>query len=206
MTYRFQLDHRKTTPYPPQTNGQMERVNSTLVSILCKTIHDSKRDWNVKLTSALQAYQTTFKVTTQATPFPLVYGLDATLPIEFEVESLQVAVDLHFTDSQSLKNRLTTLEELDERRRMRAQHIEVIQRRRKITFDRRHKKRTLRPCMMVLLQDARKLEFPDKFDAVWLGPFLIHEAFPNNSLQLETLNGESFLTRTSGSRCKEYRA
>ena len=56
--------------------------------------------------------------------------------------------------------------------------------------------------MMVLIQDARKLEFPGKFDAVWLGPYLVTEAFPNNSLQLETLNRESFPTRTLGYRCK----
>jgi hypothetical protein len=135
-----------------------------------------------------------------------VYGLEATLPIEFEVEPLRVAIGSRLTDSQSLKNRLTTLEALEEKRRMAAQHIEAIQRRRKITFDKRHKKRTLRPGMMVMIQDARKLEFPGKFDAVWLGPYLVHEAFPNNSLQLETLNDELFPTRTSGSMCKEYRA
>lgn len=88
---------------------------------------------------------------------------------------------------------------------MSAQHIEAIQRRRKITFDKKHKKRTLRPGMMVMLQDGRKLEFPGKFDAVWLGPYLIREVFPNNSVQLETLNGEVFPTRTAGSRCKQYR-
>ena len=88
MIDRFKKDHRKTTPYHPHTNGQTERVNRILVSILRKTIHDSKRDWDVKLTVALWAYRTTFKVTTQATSFSLVYGLEATLPIEFEVESL----------------------------------------------------------------------------------------------------------------------
>ena len=62
------------------------------------------------------------------------------------------------------------------------------------------------PGMMVMIQDARKLDFPGKFDAVWLGPYLVREAFPNNSLQLETLNGESFPTRTAGSWCKEYKA
>jgi hypothetical protein len=206
MTDKYQIDHRKTTLYHPQTNGQTERVNGTLVSILRKTIMDSKRDWDVKLTAALWAYRTTFKVTTQATPFSLVYGLEATLPIEFEVESLRVAIGSRLTDSQSLKNRLTDLEELDERRRMAAQHIEAIQRRRKITFDKRHKKRALRPGMMVMIQDARKLDFPGKFDAVWLGRYLVREVFPNNSMQLETLNGEAFPTRTAGSRCKEYRA
>ena len=135
LTARFKIDHRKTTPYHPQTNGQTERVNGTLVSILRKTVLDSKRDWDIKLTMALWAYRTTFKVTTQATPLSLVYGLEATLPIEFKVEFLRVAVKTRLTDSQSLRTRLTTLEELDERRRMSAQHIKAIQRRRKITFD-----------------------------------------------------------------------
>ena len=58
--------------------------------------------------------------------------------------------------------------------------------------------------MMVMIQDARKLEFPGKFDAVWLGLYLVREVFPNNSMQLEALNGENFPTRTTGSRCKEY--
>lgn len=136
------------------------------MKILCKTVHNSKRDWDVKLTTALWAYQMIFKVTTQVTSFSMVYGLEATLPIEFEVECLRVAVDSRLKDTQSLNNRLTTLEELDERQKMGAQHIKVIQRRRKITFDKHQKTRTLRPCMMVLLPDARKLEFPDKFDAV----------------------------------------
>ena len=60
--------------------------------------------------------------------------------------------------------------------------------------------------MMVLIQDVRKVKFPGKFDAVWLVPYLVNETFPNKSLQLETLNGESFPTRTLGSKCKEYRA
>lgn len=95
-----------------------------------------------------------------------MYGLEAILPIEFEVESLWVAISTRLTDSQSLRNRLTTLEELDELRRMVAQHIEAIQRRKKITFDKRHKKQALRQGIMVVIQDARKLVFPRKYDAV----------------------------------------
>ena len=105
--------------------------------------------------AALRAYRTTFK---------------ATLPIKFEVESLQVVVQSRLTDNQSLKYRLTTLEALDESCRASVQHIEAIQRWRKITFDKRHKTHILRPGMMDLLQDAGKLDFSGKFDAVWLGP------------------------------------
>ena len=44
MPDKFQIDHRKTISYHPQTNGQTERVNGILVSILRKTVLDSKRN------------------------------------------------------------------------------------------------------------------------------------------------------------------
>ena len=153
---------------------------------------DLKRYWDVKLTAALWAYRATFKVTTRATLFSLVFGIEATLPIEFEVEALRVAVGSQLPVKQSLRNMLTDLEELDERCRVAAQHIEAIQRQNKIIFDKRNKKGTLEPGMMVMMQDARKLDFPGKFDALWLGPYVVKAVFPNNSLELETLNGENF--------------
>ena len=79
-----------------------------------------------------------------------------------------------------------------------AQHIEAIQQSRKNIFDKQHKKLSLRSGMLVLLRDARKLDFRGILDVVWLGPYLIGEVFPNNSAQLETLNGEYFPTHTSG--------
>ena len=205
MTKRFDINHRMTTPYHPQTNGNTERVNQTLVNILRKTVQDSKRDWDTKLPAALWAYRTTYKVTTKATPFSLVYGVESILPIEFEVQSLRIAVNERLTMAPSLVERLLMLESLDEVRRASAQHVEAIQRRRKLAFDKRHKKRSLVPGMLVMLQDARKIDFPGKFDAVWMGPYMIVEAYPNNSVQLQTLNGEVFPTRTSGNRCKEYK-
>ena len=111
---KLQIDHRKTIPYHLQTNGQTERVNGILVNILRKTVLDSKRDWDVKLTTALWAYRTTYKVTTQATLFSLVYGLEATLPIEYEMESLRVAIGSRLTENQSLRNKLIDLKELNE--------------------------------------------------------------------------------------------
>jgi hypothetical protein len=59
--------------------------------------------------------------------------------------------------------------------------------------------------MWVMVQDARKLEFLAKFDALWTGPYVIKEVIPNNSVQLKTIDGLDFPTRTNGSRCKEYK-
>ena len=136
------------------------------MSILRKTIMVSNRDWDIKLNAALWAYRITFKVITHATLFSVVYGIEAILPIEFEVESLRVAVATRLNDSQSLKNRLTEFEELDKKRRRAAQHIKAIQMRRKIIFDKRNKKRALQPGMMVMIQDGKKKDFPGKCDAV----------------------------------------
>ena len=36
--------------------------------------------------------------------------------------------------------------------------------------------------MMVMIQDARKMDFLSKFDALWLGPYVVKAVFPNNSL------------------------
>ena len=58
-------------------------------------------------------------------------------------------------------------------------------------------RRTLTPGTMVMLQDGKKLEFPGKFDAIWLGPYWIMDSYPNNTLQLATLDGTYFPTRTS---------
>ena len=44
--------------------------------------------------SALWAYRTSTKTTTGFTPFQLVYDLEAVLPIECEIPSLQLAIEL----------------------------------------------------------------------------------------------------------------
>ena len=85
-------------------------------------------------------------------------------------------------DSQSLKEWLARLEALNEGRQLATQHVETIQRRRKVAFDKRQHKRILLPGMWVMVQDARKLEFLAKFDVLWTGPYVIKEVFPNNSV------------------------
>jgi hypothetical protein len=103
------------------------------------------------------------------------------------------------------KDQLAWLESLNERRQLAAQHVEVTQRHRKVAFDKRQKTCKLLPDMWVMLQDARKLEFSAKFDALWIGPYIIKEVFPNNSVQLKTLDGVDFPTCTNGSHCKKYK-
>ena len=95
--------HKKSTPYHPQANGQVESSNKILVKIIKKIVQDNKADWDQKLDSALYLFRTTFKVTTGMTPFRLVYGLEAVVPMEFLVPSLRIALDQKLPIQESLK-------------------------------------------------------------------------------------------------------
>ena len=57
------------------------------------------------------------KNATGFTPFQLVYGLEATLPIECEIPSLKLAVEL-LPNTSSEEERLLYLERLDETHRL----------------------------------------------------------------------------------------
>jgi len=141
----------------------------------------------------------------RTTSFALMYGIKATLPIEFKVQTLRIAIDERLDDTDSLPEHLKQLEALSEVRRLSVQHVETIQRCRKIAFDKQNKVQVLQLGMWVMVQDARKLEFPGKFDTLWIGPYIIQSTFSNNSVQLKNFYGSEFPNQTNGSRCREYK-
>jgi hypothetical protein len=59
------------------------------MNILKKTIGDNKRSWDNKIKFSLWADRITKKSSTGKSPFELVYGLDATLPIHLKLPVYQ---------------------------------------------------------------------------------------------------------------------
>lgn len=53
-----------------------------------------KSNWHLHLFSALWAYRTYTKNATGFTPFQLVYGLEEVMPIEYEIPSLKLVVEI----------------------------------------------------------------------------------------------------------------
>src|SRR5436189_5251385 len=75
----------------------------------------------------LWAYRTTIRTATKATPFSLVYGCEAVLPLEIQIPSLRIAIASGMTEEEKDNQHLAQLEELNEKRLKAQQQIELYQ-------------------------------------------------------------------------------
>ncbi|KAL4283741.1 hypothetical protein GQ457_16G019990 [Hibiscus cannabinus] len=55
------INHKLSTAYHPQTNGQAEVSNREIKSILEKVVNPNRKDWSLRLDDALWAYRTAYK-------------------------------------------------------------------------------------------------------------------------------------------------
>ena len=92
LLQRYGIQHHRSSAYRPQTNGAVEAANKNIKRILRKMIETS-RDWSEKLPFALWAYRSSFRTSTGATPYSLVYGMEAVLLVEIDMGSLRVALE-----------------------------------------------------------------------------------------------------------------
>ena len=71
-----------TSGYHPQTDGLVEKFNSTLISMISKCTERNGKDWDKQLPFLLFAYRANIQQSTKESPFFLLYGHDPRLPTE----------------------------------------------------------------------------------------------------------------------------
>ena len=76
----------QTTPYHPQGNGACERFNRTLLSLLNTLGAEDQMRWKDKLPALVQAYNNTVHCSTGLTPYFVLFGRHARLPIDLCVD------------------------------------------------------------------------------------------------------------------------
>eukprot|EP00253_Pinus_taeda_P011024 PITA_11024 len=171
---KYHIKHRMTTPYHPQSNGQVERTNRVIEAILTKTIKENRRDWFQRLPEALWAYRTTWKNTTGFSPYELVFA------------------------------RLQQLQELDEKRLDAIHQTTMIQQQRTRWHDKTIKQKQFQKGNWALLYDSRFDNFQGKLRTRWLGPYEIDVVFPNGTVRLLTIDDNRTLLLVNGYRLRPY--
>ena len=78
-----------STAYHPQTDGQTERTNKTLESILRAYVSWKLNDWDQHLTMAEFAYNSAPQASTRHSPFYLNYGREAIKPIDLALRNIR---------------------------------------------------------------------------------------------------------------------
>ncbi|XP_075112115.1 uncharacterized protein LOC142182093 [Nicotiana tabacum] len=99
-----------STPYHPVGNGQVELTNKVIINNLKKRLEESKGNWPELLPSVLWAYRTTAKTSTGETPFSLVYGTEALIPVEIGEPSTRYTQPTEESNEEEMRLNLDLIE------------------------------------------------------------------------------------------------
>jgi hypothetical protein len=112
---KWKIKHSNSSPYRPKMNGAVEAANKNIKKIVQKMVITYK-DWHAWLPYALHAYRIAVRTSAGATPYSLVYGMEAVVPLEVEIPSLRVLMKLGLEETEWAKIRYEQLNMISERR------------------------------------------------------------------------------------------
>ena len=193
----FGVDHRLTTAYHPQANGLDERFNQTLVSALAKFSQEESDTWDEKLGEVVYGYNTAVQDSTQHTPFEVMFGRVARLPIDInmsnQVDPEKKANDYQHYDSPKFSPRETEKRRLEHDVQL---NIEQAQKKQKLYYDRKH---GAGACFSVgatvLKKDfRRKKRRGGRLDYRWEGPFQITALLGKGLYRLKKISGSKVIS------------
>ena len=164
--YRLlQIKAIRTTPYHPQTDGLVERFNSTLKSMLKKVVSEEGKDWDRLLPYLLFAYREVPQASTGFSPFELLYGRNVRGPLDVLKESWEASTK----SPESVVSYVFTVQErLARLRDIVHDNTENAQATQKAWYDRHARNRDFQPGDQVLVLLPTR---SNKLLAEWCGPY-----------------------------------
>ena len=72
----------RTTPYHPQCDGQVERMNRVIIELLALNVQNPTDNWDLELGLTLMAYRSAVQTSTGFTPHYLLFGREMRLPLD----------------------------------------------------------------------------------------------------------------------------
>ncbi|XP_070052200.1 uncharacterized protein [Nicotiana tomentosiformis] len=178
-----------SAPYYPAANGQDESTNKVIINNLKKRLLEPKGKWPEVLPGVLWAYRTIAKTSMGETPFSLVYGAEALIPVEIGEPSMRYT---HLTEEANKEEMRVNLDLLEERReasliRMAAQK-QMIER----YYNRKANLRYFKIGNFVLKKIFRSTKAANagKLSPNWEGPYRVKGIDGKGAYELETIDGK----------------
>ena len=162
---RIGVTHLYSTVYHPQTNGQIERFNSTMDGKIVALCNERRTNWDEVLPYVTFNYNTSIHATTKQVPFEMMHGRQATLPFDQQANLISLTQDPEHRNK--IKDYLETLTEVARK------NILKNQQRYKTRYDSHRRDWTLRINDLVLVKTRGAR---NKFDIRYEGPFQITQA------------------------------
>ena len=196
-----------STLYYAQSNGQVEAVNKTIISLIKKHVGKKPKTWHETLNQILWAYRNAPKVATGSSPYRLVYGHDSVLPVEINLMSLRVQKQHEIPSEDYWAMMFDELDQLDEERLVACEHIirqkETVAR----FYNRRIKSKSFLEgdlVWKVILPMDKKSKAYGKWSPNWEGPFEIEKVLSNNAYSIRKM-GSGDAWSINGKYLKIYR-
>jgi hypothetical protein len=206
---KFKIKHHFSIAYNPFANGQAEAFNKILCKLLKRVVSQNKKQWHEKLLNDVRAYRTTTCTSTGMTPYSLVYGGEAVLPLKVQITSLRVAIHEKLMDDEAVKLCLNELDNAEEKQLRALQNLEAYQARMTRSFDKRLKRRSFKEGDLVLAV-VRPMNITHhlqaKFEPKWEGPFIVKDVYSSGAYRIISLDGEYYLPPINGKFLKRYYA
>ncbi|CAN1325501.1 Transposon Tf2-6 polyprotein [Linum perenne] len=199
----FKIMVRLASVAYPQANEQAEAINKLILQGLKKRVDEAKGKWVDELPNILWAHRTSYKTATDETPYTLVYGTEAVLPVEVNLPSLRIQHFNHDYNDTGLHHNLDLIEERREDAAIRlVAEKEQLARR----YNAHLRPHQLEEGDWVVRKVFRPIPQQGKLNANWEGPYKVREVVGPSTFKLERPNGEPIHKTWNAMHLRKYNA
>ena len=195
----FSIRKLNTTAYHPQTDGVVERFNSTLCQTLSMYVSKNQKDWDTFISAALFAFRTSPSETTRESPFYLLYGREPRLPMDV---SLLPPTD---PTSSIAEHRRRIVKQIELGQRIARENTQRAQQKMKAQYDKNAQEPNFLEGQRVWVFTPKTFKgLSRKLLHNWHGPYRIVEQLSPVHYRLRTCSNRPVTTTVHANRMKTF--